>query len=91
MKRMLSRNPKKRPSIENIELHLTGWGQNRRGRVRLDSGTSFFDALHSILNHALFSYQIETTAIVPSSSSKHTKIVAKQNLQKKRKDYRRLY
>lgn len=88
MKKMLSKNPKKRPSIEMVKFNLSGWF------TREDSHDQFFDTLFSIITHVL-EYPFGN-AVSAMSSHRHKgtkkldrkdKIARKDCHQKPKKDH----
>lgn len=88
MKKMLSKNPKKRPTIEMVKFNLTGWF------TREDSHDQFFDTLFTIISHVLehpfgnsLSTMLNHGQKVPKKSDRKEKIMRKDFHQKPKKDH----
>lgn len=89
MKKMLSKNPKKRPTIEMVKFNLTGWFAHGE-----DSHDQFFETLFSIISHVLenpFGHNVNTMSNhrhkVTKKTDRKDKIVRKDSHPKPKKDH----
>lgn len=88
MKQMLSKNPKKRPTIAKIKNHLTEWKTTAVSSSSTFSIAKFFEVLAAFLNNIKMVdvITIQETVLV----SKQYKIESKNPRQKMKKDHKML-